>query len=62
MIDDDTAGGVNRRPLEELERDIWHGGRQVAVVSEAVEHQPDVDVGVIAVVRSTADRRYTAAG
>ena len=62
MIDDDTAGDVNRRPLEELERDIRHGGRQVAVVSEAVKHQTDVDVGVIAVVRSTADRRCTAAG
>ena len=62
MIDDFFAGDVNRRRLEELERDIRHGGRQVAVVSESVEHQTDVDVGVIAVVRSTADRRYTAAG
>ena len=45
---------VDRRWLKELERDMCHGRCQVVVVTEAVKHETDVDIGVIAVVRSTA--------
>jgi len=44
---------VNCRWVIELERDVWHGFRQIVVMAEAIEQQTDVDVGVITVIWST---------